>query len=155
MKIEDGGLDLDELREQAIRWSDWLERGNQSAEKSAAFQAWVSSPRNERALVKYSELLSMTREFPRQRVARLYARRALLPGSRLAVVAESLLSKPMFKRYVAPIVADLQYEHAKALAAGRVWRARWIVIHGHLLVITGWIYAFVSGKLTELLRRGR
>jgi hypothetical protein len=79
---------------------------------------------------------------------------ALPPGYRLSVIAAFLLTRGAFKRYVEPVIADMQHEYIDALAAGHVWHARYIAIRGHLIVIPGWIYAFIAGKLAALLRRG-
>ena len=76
------------------------------------------------------------------------------PGHRLAFVLSSLLTANAFARYVAPVIADMQYEHANAVAAEKKLRAQWIMIRCYLLVIPGWLYAFFSAKLATLFRHG-
>jgi hypothetical protein len=78
----------------------------------------------------------------------------LPPGYQLARFLSFLLTREGYKRYVEPVIADMQSEYIEALSQGRVWHARWIVFRGHLLVVPGWLYALVTGKLGELLRRG-
>lgn len=92
---------------------------------------------------------------PIERIVLEQHRRVRLPpGHRLAVVAEFLLTRGAFKRYVAPVIADMQEEYIEAIAAGHEWHARWIAVRGHLLVIPNWLYAVIVGKLAALLRRG-
>lgn len=76
------------------------------------------------------------------------------PGYRLAAILSFLLTRKAFKRYVEPVIADMQAEYIDALVLGHKWRACWIVLRGHALAIPGWLYAFFAGKLVELLRRG-
>ena len=76
------------------------------------------------------------------------------PGYRLAAILGFLLTRKAFKRFVEPVIADMQHEYIEALAAEHRWRARWIVLRGHLLVIPGCVYALMAGKLWDLLRRG-
>jgi hypothetical protein len=78
----------------------------------------------------------------------------LPPGHRLAEVARFLLTRDGFKRYVAPVIADMQEEYIEAIAAGHEGHALWIAIRGHLLVFPNWLYALIVGKLAALLRRG-
>jgi hypothetical protein len=78
----------------------------------------------------------------------------LPPGYKLAAIARFLLTREAFKRYVAPTIADMQEEYIEAASRGHKWHARWITLRGHLLVIPGWGYALVFGKLRELLRGG-
>jgi hypothetical protein len=49
---------------------------------------------------------------------------------RLASVMRWMLSKEAYLRYVEPHIADIQQEHPQAIAAGRVWHARWIIVRG-------------------------
>lgn len=79
---------------------------------------------------------------------------ALPPGHKLAAAAELLLTRGAFKRYVEPVIADMQQEYIEAIAAGRERRAQWIAIRGHLLVFPNWLYALIAGQLAALLRRG-
>lgn len=81
-------------------------------------------------------------------------RKILLPrGYRLAAAAKFLLPRAAYKRYVEPVIADMQEESIQDILAGRKWHARWISVRGWLLVIPGWLYAFVTGKLAGLLGR--
>jgi hypothetical protein len=89
-------------------------------------------------------------------VAEQHRRIVLPPGHKLSVVAGFLLTRGAFKRYVEPVIADMQQEYVDAIAAGDEWRALWIAVRGHLLIVPGWIYALIAGKLlAPLLRRGR
>lgn len=76
------------------------------------------------------------------------------PGYRLAAALGFLLTRKAYKRFVEPQIADMQHEYIDALACGHDGHARWISVRGHLLVIPGCVYAFVIGKISELLRRG-
>jgi len=68
----------------------------------------------------------------------------LLPGTRLAAIAEFLLTRAIFRRYVRPIIADMQDEYVECIARGERWRAHWVAVRGHFLVVPGWVYALVS-----------
>ena len=80
---------------------------------------------------------------------------AVPPGYKFAAILSFLLTREAYRRFVEPAIADMQHEYIEALAAGRLWQARWIAIRGYLLVIPGWLYALVAGKLGELSRRER
>jgi hypothetical protein len=68
----------------------------------------------------------------------------LPPGARLAAIAEFILTRESYKRYVRPIIADMQDEYVECIARGDEWRAHWVAVRGHFLVVPGWIYALVS-----------
>jgi hypothetical protein len=70
------------------------------------------------------------------------------PGSTLANIARVLLTAKAFERYVQPVIADAQYEHAEAMNAGHSLHARWIAIRMWLLVVPGWLWAAI-GRLAK------
>jgi len=61
------------------------------------------------------------------------------PGTWLARCARFLLTKEAYRRYVYPVIADMQHEYIQALAAGEPLHARWIAVRGGLLVVPGWL----------------
>jgi hypothetical protein len=87
--------------------------------------------------------------------AEQHRRIVLPPGHKLSVVAGFLLTRGAFKRYVEPVIADMQKEYIDAIAARQEARAHWIAIRVYMCIIPGWFYALVAGKLAALLRRGR
>ena len=127
-------------------------------ELRAHFVAKFEDPRTWMAI---DELLDMAQqEVISSRLAPRASRKredvlALPPGYRLAKIARFLLTRGAFKRYIAPTIADMQDEYVDAVASDHRWHARWIAVRGHLLVIPGWIYALIAGKLAALLRQGR
>ena len=74
----------------------------------------------------------------------------LLPGTRLATIAEIILTRDSYKRYVKPILADMQDEYVELFAKGQVRRARWVVVRGYFLIVPGWVYAMVSRALRRI-----
>jgi hypothetical protein len=46
-----------------------------------------------------------------------------------------VLSRAAYQRYVAPHIADMQYEYEIAYQAGAPWKARWIVIRGYCQIL--------------------
>jgi ferric-dicitrate binding protein FerR (iron transport regulator) len=72
------------------------------------------------------------------------------PGTRIAAIAEFLLTRETYRRYVKPIIADMQDEYIEHLARGHKWRARWIAARGHFLVVPGWIYALVTRAVKRI-----
>ena len=145
------------LRDQAEAavWVIKLDHAPLTELERAAFHKWLEAPRNSKALRQVHDLLTMMYELPPEKLAQLRDRLDRPPGYRLTAILSFLLTASAFGRYVAPVVADMQYEHAAAAFAGQRWRARWIVIRCYLLVIPNWLYAFFAGKVVELLRKGR
>jgi ferric-dicitrate binding protein FerR (iron transport regulator) len=74
----------------------------------------------------------------------------LLPGTRLAAIAEFILTRESFRRYVRPMIADMQDEYVECIAKGDEWRARWVAVRGHFLVVPGWMYALVSRAVRRI-----
>jgi hypothetical protein len=83
--------------------------------------------------------------------ARDCKRIAMAPGSQLAAIAEFVLTRASYKRYVRPIIADMQEEYIDCIAHGREWKARWVAVRGHFLVVPSWIYALLSRVAKRLL----
>lgn len=83
-----------------------------------------------------------------------HRRIVLPPGNRLAEIAEFLLTREAYHRYVAPTIADMQKEYIECLAKGDVWRARWIAVRGHILVIPGWMYALAARAVMKIFNAG-
>lgn len=152
----------DDRRIQAVDWVRRLEsRSNLTEAELDALHKWLSESRNAEAFRECRDFISRIQELSREEVvsleklARQRADRVCLPpGYRLTAFCRFLLPRAVFKRYVAPTIADMQEDYIDALALDHKWHARWIFLRGHLLVVPGWLYAFCAGKLVELLRRG-
>jgi hypothetical protein len=85
----------------------------------------------------------------------LEALRISLTGSTLAHAARSLLTPKAYQTYVEPVIADMQQEYVDAVATGNPLRARWIALRVYLVIIPGWLYALIAGRLTKFMRRGQ
>lgn len=155
---------------QAAEWTTRLESGGMSDEERVDFHAWLDEPRNEEALHGIRNIVELIQELPDNKIKSLRKTSPIMdwaramsappkvvspPGQALARAAMSLLTANAYKRYVEPVIADMQQDYFDARAAGHIWRARWIAIRVHLLIVPGWLYAFVTGKLSALLRQGR
>lgn len=57
------------------------------------------------------------------------------PGARLRAFAARVCSEAALRRWIDPVIADLQYEHAELLRHGRRWRARWARIAACLRIL--------------------
>lgn len=55
------------------------------------------------------------------------------PGETLRSIAQRLCKPATMERLVDPVLADLQCEHAEAVAHRRVWHARWIRVAGYFV----------------------
>ena len=86
------------------------------------------------------------RRIPRRQGARARGIR-VLPGRALSSVAAWVLARRAYERYVEPVIADMQQEYLEATVAGHAWRARWVAVRGHLLIVPGGVYALVSSTL--------
>jgi len=75
------------------------------------------------------------------------------PGTHLARGAAFLLTKEAYRRYVYPVIADLQHEYIEAVVAGEELRARWIAVRGWLQVIPGWLVAFAGGLVGWVVKK--
>ncbi len=74
----------------------------------------------------------------------------LPPGSGLSSVVRFLLTRDAYRRFVKPVIADMQHEYIEAIAAGETWRARWIVVLGHLHIVPGWLYGLAARAIKRI-----
>jgi hypothetical protein len=124
-----------------------------------------TSPLNIQAMKSCGRLLALIDELNAERRKALRRKPAvcqnnptppqiiLPPGYTLACLGRFFLTRKAFRQYVQPVIADMQEEYIVATKAGDPWHARWIILRGHLLVVPGWLYAFVGGRLAALWRR--
>jgi len=101
--------------------------------------------------VAVKESAKMPRIGPARRLPRAPLRATRIqtpPGARLARCATFLLTKDAYRRYVQPVIADMQFEYCEALAAGATGRARWIAVRGWFLVVPGWVVG-LAGRIVR------
>ena len=67
------------------------------------------------------------------------------PGFLVTRFGGFLLTRKAYRRYVEPVIADMQFEYLEALAAGHCWHARWIRARVWLVIIPGWVMGFIRG----------
>lgn len=76
---------------------------------------------------------------------------ALPPGYWLRRLAEPIFHSQTYERVFAPLIADLEHEHAEALSKGQTWRARWIVVRSYVdFALTA--VAHVASRVREALK---
>lgn len=63
-------------------------------------------------------------------------------GWKLRRFADFCFSKKTFTQVLEPILSDMQLEHIEALAAGRPWKARMVLVRGY--------YSFWSAVVAQL-----
>jgi len=152
-------LDHNSMRSEAAYWATLLDQRPLTDAEQKEFHDWLRVPDNRHAFKRYRALLSTCTEKEKIEIwsRNTFAPRGvrLPPGYRLTAVARFLLPEALFKRYVWPTIADMQWEYIEALSAGHVWQARWIAMRGHLLVIPPWVYAFLAGKIHALFGSGK
>jgi Domain of unknown function (DUF4880) len=163
--------ELSQTRDQAAAWVSKMDSGVLSDAERVDLHEWLEEPRNSRALSEVRTLVGMISELPDKKASLLRrmplkatffgggtvsvsSKIASPPGNRLAHAAKFLLTPNAYKRYVAPVIADMQQEYADAVAAGRPHYARWIALRVYLLIVPGWLHALVAGRLAALPRRG-
>ncbi len=72
------------------------------------------------------------------------------PGFKLLALAEFLFSRKIYKKVLQPIIRDLQDEHLEALAAHRLWKARYVRLRGYCAFWSA-VWAQFSGSLVRKL----
>jgi hypothetical protein len=77
-----------------------------------------------------------------QIVQRLRARVSRAPTWGLRRFAELCFSKKTYTQVLEPALSDMQKEHFEALAAGRLWKARIVLVRGY--------WAFWSAVVKQL-----
>jgi ferric-dicitrate binding protein FerR (iron transport regulator) len=154
---------------EAVEWLDRIESGRMSESERAQLHAWLEVPENARALTQFTSMRAMFDELSDERKALLNKlapdtshatagpRIVLPPGYRLAAVLRFLLTRTAYDKYIYPVISDMQAQYMEALAAGRRWEARWIVVRQHLSIFVSWnwLYAFVVRELIRFLWRLR
>lgn len=154
----------DEYRRSALEAGEWMVRlaGVISDDDRRRFFAWLcASSLNLYAFKQVSSLEdvldgSLGKRLPSTSNDLSKAGGIILPpGYRLSALARFFLTRDAYRRYVGQVIADMQTEYIQAIAVRDEWRARWIQTRGWLLVIPGWLYALVAGKLAAFLRSGR
>ena len=58
------------------------------------------------------------------------------PGYRALRMLEWVFTPKTVNRVFRPTVADMQHEHREALASGRVWKARWVLLRGRWSLVS-------------------
>jgi hypothetical protein len=71
------------------------------------------------------------------------------PGYRALRILEWVYSPKTVKRVFRPAVADMQHEHLEALASGKVWKARWVLLRGRCSLVS----AAIAQAPFSLLKR--
>ncbi len=78
---------------------------------------------------------------------------ASAPGSRSMKVLKFLFSKKAFENVFAQSIVDMRDEHAEALVDEQVWKARWIVVRGHVglwLAVVTYLASTVVKKVVDV-----
>ena len=156
---------------EASRWTKAIGIGELSADERELFEFWLDDPKSGRTLFQCRTTLLSLRKLPAESAALLRKKMmgtpivatwqqhsdstVITPGRMLVYAAKFLLTPIACKRYVEPVIADMQQEYAEAVAAGRPQHARWIALRVYLLVMPGWLYALIAGRLAALTWRGR
>jgi ferric-dicitrate binding protein FerR (iron transport regulator) len=146
--------------QQAAEWLAVLSDGKlgNDPETFAKFSRWCEeSPRHRSAFVEFRTaivLLDKTVDASTRHALNalmlLQGEIQTIPGTRLTSIARFVLTKEGFQRYVAPAIADMQEEYVEAVAKGDERHAQWIAIRGHLLVIPGWLYGFLTRAIKRI-----
>lgn len=74
------------------------------------------------------------------------------PGTRLSSLLQLMLGATLFRRYVAPAIADMQEEHFEALSRGDKWDAWSAIVRGYLFMIPGWLWGMIAAVVAKFTR---
>ena len=154
---------------EAARWTTLIDSGFMSESERSELHTWLEVPQNARAMSECRSMLAMLHELPdhKKELLRTIAglaepgepvavkKIALPPGYRLAAILRFLLTPTAFNRYVYPVISDMQEQYNEAIAVGKKWEARWIVVRQHLSIFVSWnwLYAFVIREVLRFLWR--
>ena len=166
--------DSPEVTRQAAEWIVRLEMTESDAEINSQFSAWLNADpvrlstfkRMHESWARADVLKTADPEavwkylFPGESAPKVNgsssvsaqaSRKVVLPpGHTLGTIASVLLTRESYKRYVMPVIADMQEEYIEAIAADHNWHAWWIVVRGHVLIIPGWLYAYLARAIRRI-----
>jgi hypothetical protein len=63
------------------------------------------------------------------------------PGILVASVLRQVLAPTEYRKWVLVAVSEMQAEYFEELVAGHVWRARWVALRGHLVLVLSVLYS--------------
>ena len=92
-------------------------------------------------------------EPPKNEASRASLERARRVGRHVERVARVFMSKKAYDLYVGPALADISYEYAEAVDAGRPWLARWYLARGFVWLVRPWAWASIFAKVAAWLGR--
>jgi hypothetical protein len=75
----------------------------------------------------------------------------LPPGYRIATLASFILTKGAYQRYVAPQIADMQFEYIEAIKACNERLAQWVRIRGYGLIVWALFGSVLKSLITRLV----
>jgi ferric-dicitrate binding protein FerR (iron transport regulator) len=160
--------ELQMTQHEAARWITLIDSGSMSESERSELHTWLEVHRNARAMSEFRSLLVILQELPdhKKKLLRaisgldepgepVAAKIALPPGYRLAAILRFLLTPTAFSRYVYPVISDMQEQYNEAIAVGKKWEARWIVVRQHLSIFVSWnwLYAFIIREVLRFLWR--
>ena len=114
-------------------WSTMLGEANQTIRTAGANQYLLSSGlvhRRAALLALGEQALALDAAIPSPASRKSQIQR--IPGSRLLVLAELLVSRRTYENVFEPTIADLWEEYTVAVSEGRTWKSRFIRIRGYM-----------------------
>ncbi len=94
---------------------------------------------------------SKSRSSPFERKGTTRPRIQLPPGMVVASLLRQVLTPTAYRNWVLVALSEMQAEYVEELAAGHVWRARWVALRGHMLLVLPWLYAICPKMLRRLI----
>lgn len=79
----------------------------------------------------------------------------LPPGCRIAAIANFILTKGAYQRYVAPQIADMQFEYIEAISRRDERRAKWIRVRGYGLIFWSLFRSVLASLTTWFVRSAK
>jgi hypothetical protein len=79
----------------------------------------------------------------------------LPPGYRIAAIASVILTKGAYQRYVAPQIADMQFEYIEAIKAGDERLAQWVRARGYGLIVWALFGSVLNSLITRLVQSAK
>lgn len=75
----------------------------------------------------------------------------LPPGARLSAAARAVLTPPAYRRHVMVAVSEMQAEYIEEVASGNEWKARWVSLRGHVLILWTLVRAALPARVRAFL----
>lgn len=75
----------------------------------------------------------------------------LPPGFRLSAAARAVLTPRAYRQHVLVAVSEMQAEYIEEIDSGNEWKARWVSLRGHMLILWALVRAALPTRVRAFL----